>query len=255
MRNKTKVKRMFVLDGGSFLYETSMMVFGRTEESRHRIFTPFYAFDTEEGWILYDTGWAPEAVPVLVELGMDPEISDSNSAVGQLKKIGVSPSDVTKIVMSHLHVDHAGGLRDFPDARVFVQKDEIAYALYPNSFQALTYFQDAFTHPNVQWEVMEGDGVILPGLTAVLANGHTPGLQGLVVELPESGFILLCSDACYLRENFEQGLPPGNAWDPVLAQYALKRYQALQALLGARCFPGHEYEFFTKEIEIGKAIV
>jgi N-acyl homoserine lactone hydrolase len=170
-----------------------------------------------------------------------------------LKKIGVSPSDVGKIVLSHLHADHAGGLQYFPDTPVAVQKDELAYAFYPNSFQALAYARETFDMPDIQWEVMEGDGVILPGITALLAPGHTPGLQGLVVELPESGFILLGADACYLQENYEQDLPPGNAWNPVQAQYGLKRYEALQAILGARFFPGHDYEFFTKEVEVARA--
>ena len=251
MREKTQVKRMFVLDGGSFRYETAMMVFGKVHgETYTRAFSPIYAFETEEGWVLYDTGWPPEAIPMLVELGMDPKIGDENCVVEQLKKIGVAPSDVTKIIMSHLHVDHAGGLPFFPDAQVYVQKDELAYALYPNSFQALAYFQETFTNPDIKWEVLAGDSVILPGLTTILAHGHTPGLQGLVVELPQSGFILLCADACYLRENYELDLPPGNVWNPVLAQQALKRYKALQALLGARFFPGHEYDFFTKEIDI-----
>ncbi len=190
---------------------------------------------------------------MLVDLGMDPKITDENFGVGQLKKIGVTPTDVTKIILSHLHVDHAGGLQFLPDAQVYVQKDELAYAFYPNSFQAFAYARETFTDPDIKWQVMDGDGVILPGLTAILASGHTPGLQGLVVELPKSGFILLCADACYLRENYEQNLPPGNVWNPVLAQYALKRYQALRAILGARFFPGHEYDFFTKEIEIAKA--
>lgn len=252
MREKTRVKRMFVFDGGSFVYETSMMVFGK--EGRQRVFTPFYALDTEEGWILYDTGWPPEAVPLLAELGMEPKVGDENNAVGQLGKIGVAASDVAKIVLSHLHVDHSGGLQYFPDAQVYVQKDELAYAMHPNSFQALAYARETFGMPDIKWELMEGDGVILPGVTAILANGHTPGLQGLVVELPESGFILLCADACYLRENFETGTPPGNAWNAVLAQYSLKRYRALQALLGARFFPGHEYEFFTEEIELTRSL-
>ena len=253
MREKTKVKRMFVLDGGTFLYETAMMVFGKNGEKHQRIFTPFYAFDTEEGWILYDTGWPPEAVPLLADLGLDPRIGDGNNAPAQLGRIGVRPSEVTKIVLSHLHVDHAGGLQYFPEAQVYVQKDELAYALYPNSFQALAYARETFAIPDIKWQVMEGDGVILTGITAILANGHTPGLQGLVVELPESGFILLCADACYLRENLEHSIPPGNAWNAVLAQYALKRYQALQSLLGARLYPGHDLDFFTKEIEIAKA--
>ncbi len=118
MREKTRVRRMFVLDGGSFLYETGMMVFGKVGETHQRVFTPIYAFETEEGWVLYDTGWPPEAIPMLVDLGMDPKIGDENSAVGQLKKIGVEPSEVTKIILSHLHHEY-----DF-----FTEEIEIAKA-------------------------------------------------------------------------------------------------------------------------------
>jgi len=86
MKKKTKVRRMFVLNGGSFIYETGMMKFGMDMDKRQRICTPFYAFDTEEGWVLYDTGWSPSVLPLLVQLGMAPEIGEENNAVNQLKK-------------------------------------------------------------------------------------------------------------------------------------------------------------------------
>ena len=124
MKKKTRVRRMFVLDGGSFVYETGMMKFGMELDKRQRICTPFYSFDTEEGWFLYDTGWSPSVLPLLCQLGMVPEIGEENSAVNQLKKIGVAASDISSIILSHLHADHAGGLSFFPYAKVYVQKDE-----------------------------------------------------------------------------------------------------------------------------------
>ena len=255
MRKKTRVKNMFVLDGGTLAYSYGLMVFGKELDKRQRIFTPFYAFDTEEGWVLFDTGWPQEAVPILEAMGWEPRISVKNTAVAQIEQIGISTSDVTKIILSHMHVDHVGGLLSFPDAEVYVQKDEYAYAMHPNSFQALAYAEQTFHSPQVKWRYLEGDNVILPGMTGVLAQGHTPGLQALVVELPVSGFRILCADSAYLMENLETSLPGGNCWNPVLAQYAVKRLKALKSMLGADCFPGHDHAFFSQEVRIGQEIL
>ncbi len=245
---KTKVRRMFVLDGGSFIYETGMMKFGTDMDKRERVCTPFYAFDTEEGWFLYDTGWFHPALPLLDQLGMAPEIGEENNTVNQLKKIVVVPSDISSIIISHLHVDHAGGLPFFPDVKIYVQKDEYMYAFHPNSFLSVPYIQEAYNSPGLIWEFLEGDQSIIPGLTVVLANGHTPGLQALLVELPESGFYILGSDSAYLYDNIENNIPPGSSWNPVLAQYAVKRCKALQTVLDAKYFPGHDLEFFREKV-------
>lgn len=250
---KSRVKKMFILDGGSFLYEAGMMKFGKDLDKHLRIFTPFYAFDTEEGWILYDTGWPPEAVPLLDELGLKPEIHEENTAIEQLKKIGVSAGDIAAIIISHLHVDHAGGLKYFPDAKIYVQKDEFSYAHHPNSFQSSAYFSYTFDMPGIKWNLLEGDELIMQGLGVLLANGHTPGLQGLIVELPESGFYLIGADSAYLAENISENLPPGSSWNPILAQYSIKRFKTIAAMLNARYFPGHDYDFFMNEVKISKA--
>jgi N-acyl homoserine lactone hydrolase len=253
MKQKTHVKRMFILNGGSFLYETGMMMMGKELAEKRRIVTPFFAFDTDDGWVLYDTGWSLGAVPVLKSLGMSPEISEENIVSRQLKKIDVVPQEVSAVICSHLHVDHAGGLSFFPDARIFVQKDEFTYAMAPNMFQAHAYDPRLPRLSDAKWELLEGDQVILPGITAILAHGHTPGLQALVVELPKSGYVILGADSVYLMDNIQTGRPPGNVWNTVLAQYAISRLKALQSILDARLFPGHDGDFYREQVNFGKA--
>jgi glyoxylase-like metal-dependent hydrolase (beta-lactamase superfamily II) len=246
---------MFILDGGTLLYDRGLMKFGMDMGKMQRIFTPFFAFDTEEGWVLYDTGWPIIAVPVLEAIGLEPEISEENLTVAQLKRIGVEPSDVSKIILSHLHVDHAGGLQSFLDADVYVQKDEHAYAMHPNSFQALAYAEETFNIPQIKWNFLEGDDLILPGLAVFMAPGHTAGLQCLIAELPESGFYVLAADAAYLQENLDENLPGGSSWNPVLAQYAIKRVKMLSAILGGQYFPGHDYDFFTSKVKLAEEYI
>lgn len=254
MVEKSKVKRMFILDGGSFLYESSMMTYGSGIGKKIRIFTPFFAFDTEEGWILYDTGLPITAVELFSSLKMEPMIEKKNIVPQQLEKINVRPGDVSKIIISHLHIDHAGGLQYFPDVEVYVQKDEYAYALHPNSFQRYEYQPENFDLPEIKWSFLEGDEVIIPGLTAILVNGHTPGLQGLVIELPEKQFFILGSDAIYLQKNIDRDLPPGQAWNMSQALYSVKRLKALQSVLGASLLPGHDFHYYTSRIKTGEPI-
>jgi len=74
MREKSKVKKMFILDGGSISYDVGMMMYGTDLDKKMRVATPFYAFDTEDGWILFDTGWPLMAVPILEAIGFEPDI-------------------------------------------------------------------------------------------------------------------------------------------------------------------------------------
>lgn len=253
MKEKTKVKAMYILDGGSFMYDVGMMQWGMNLGTPKRIIVPFFAFETDQGWILYDTGWGPQNPPILESMGMEPIITEDNMVVAQLNKIGVTPKDVTKIIISHLHVDHGGGIPSFPHAEIIVQKDEFAYARYPNAFQARIYNRKLFEIPDVKWNLLAGDIEIMPGMAVMLANGHTPGMQALVVELPESGYFILGGDSIYLVENIEQGHPPGNVWNTVMAEYSVKRLKTLTAILDGRLLPGHDFDYYNNELKLGQA--
>lgn len=253
MKEKTRLRGMYILDGGSFLYLPGMMKYGSDEGGLQRIIVPFFAFDTEEGWVLYDTGWSPKNVPILEEMGREPRIAEENFTPGQLARIGAAPEDVALVVLSHLHVDHIGGVQHFPAARILVQKDELAYARHASSFQAEHYNRKILDRPGIRWEEADGDSVIMPGLAVALLQGHTPGLQGIIAELPESGFFLLGADCAYLMENIEREIPPGGSWNPVLAQYAIKRFKALASLLGGRFLPGHDYDYYHGSLRLGEA--
>ena len=112
--------------------------------------------------------------------------------VGQLAAAGVSADAITDVVLTHLHFDHAGGatvregdsLRlQFPGARHYVQKAHLAWALKP-SMKDRASFMPENIRPLVEsgrLEVLDGPESPLPDLELVLAHGHTPALQAVLL--------------------------------------------------------------------------
>ncbi len=105
-----------------------------------------------------------------------------------LQKAGLSLSDITDVVLTHLHADHCGGTIQtaqngkgyepvFPNATVWVSRDQWNWALNPNLRE-----KDAFLPENIlpiqeygQLRLVTGNREILPGLEVRLVKGHTPG--------------------------------------------------------------------------------
>ena len=131
-----------------------------------------------------------------------------------LSRIGIKPDSIEQIVITHLHYDHAGGLAQFPGARLHMQEAEMAYATGPcMCYQAL---QAPFTAGHVCEAVKrvysglvkfhDGDGEIAPGLTVHLIGGHSSGLQCVRV-MTANGPLVLASDAAHYYENYEEYKP------------------------------------------------
>ncbi|GAA5157901.1 MBL fold metallo-hydrolase [Pseudonocardia eucalypti] len=88
--------------------------------------------ETEDGLVLVDTGVGLPATDRPAEwlgkaflLVVNPVLDRAESAVEQLKALGYRPEDVRHIVPTHLDLDHAGGLADFPEVTVHVYQDEL----------------------------------------------------------------------------------------------------------------------------------
>jgi glyoxylase-like metal-dependent hydrolase (beta-lactamase superfamily II) len=152
--------------------------------------------------------------------------------------------------MSHVHVDHDGGLRHFKGKRILVQRDEINYAGNPHPFTAIPYAKVDWEFADYEWEALDGDTVLSDGLAVLLANGHTPGTQGLLLNLPKAGPVLFTSDCCYLKVNIENDLIPGSVWNTVAAWYSLKKVKFLAGILGAELVPGHDPDYYGVEIPV-----
>src|SRR6266581_3552288 len=94
----------------------------------------------------------------------------------------------------------------------------------------------------------------VPGLLrtdpmAGFTEAHTPGHQSLLVELPESGPVILAGDCCYWQESIDKEIPPGVVWDPTRAMHSIKRLKTVARLMGGRIFPSHDPAFWASAIK------
>lgn len=197
---------------------------------------------TPEGLILFDTGLHPVHVErPEATFGSTPAMQITMTAadaiVPRLAALGVKPDDITVVVNSHLHFDHAGNNRAFPNATFIVQAEHLAFAKGKPSFPAV-YWDD----PALTYVPTSGRARVAHGIEVVPTPGHAPGHQSLIVDLAETGRVVLCGDAAFTRANLERGEIPGQ--DPIAGKESLALIRSLVKDDLDRAFPSHDASTF-----------
>ena len=108
--------------------------------------------ETAQGLILVDSGLGSDDVRTPARLGapfravVRPQLRMEETALAQVQALGFRREDVRHIVLTHLDLDHAGGIADFPDADVHVFHAEIAAAMAPSLREKMRYVQAQWAH-------------------------------------------------------------------------------------------------------------
>jgi glyoxylase-like metal-dependent hydrolase (beta-lactamase superfamily II) len=166
-----------------------------------------------------------------------------------LAKVDVDPKMVSKVIMTHLHWDHAWGFDLFENARYIIQKREIEYAIAPLPCHRSLYYEESIGKPQFvdyleRVSAIDGDTEVVPGVKAIALPGHTPGFQGVAVET-EQGRHLIAGDAVGLYECMETVpyIPSGlyNNLDEYYRSLA-RIYEMADVVL-----PGHDPRVFEKD--------
>lgn len=235
---------LYALQNGFMGFQRSGLFYGELSPEVVQIPVTCYLVRTADAVVLFDTGLSPRAVPGLLRTDPLARFTEEDLLVHRLDALGLTTDDVDMVVLSHLHYDHAGGAALFAKSQLLVQRDEYAAALYPPPYFASFYYRRNFDLPGYRWRLLDGDTELLPGLTVLRSDGHTPGHQSLLVELPDTGPVILSGDACYWQEHVDAERVPGVVWNPHLALHSIKRLKTLARLVGGRIFPAHDPVFW-----------
>jgi glyoxylase-like metal-dependent hydrolase (beta-lactamase superfamily II) len=239
------VKALHALQNGFIGFERSGLFYGDRSPERVQIPVTCYLVRAADVTILFDTGLSPRAVPGLMHTDPLARFDEEDLLVHRLESLGLEPTDIDMVVLSHLHFDHAGGAALFTASELVVQQDEYAYAHYPAAFFASFYYRKNFDLPDYTWRLLDGDVELVPGVTVLRSDGHTPGHQSLLVELAESGPVILAGDCCYWQRSIDEEIPPGVVWEPTRAMHSIKRLKTIARLVGGRIFPSHDPAFWA----------
>lgn len=181
------------------------------------------------------------------------QVNDFIKPSDALKPLGLKPEDITDVIISHMHWDHADGMDLFPNARIWIQKDELQY-------YAGEAWQSKDTHGgidpddvltlvklNTQGRVgmVNGDAQeIIPGVICYTGGRHTYASQYVGVSTG-AGTVVLASDNVYLYENLEKHAPIAATLDAVSNVHAQDRMKQLAASPGL-IVPGHDPAVIAK---------
>jgi glyoxylase-like metal-dependent hydrolase (beta-lactamase superfamily II) len=187
----------------------------------------FFLIQTDNHNILVDAGtgpdWATRYAP-----WVSPEVL--------LSKVGIKPSDIDTIIISHPHFDHVDGLNYFKDATLYMQRAAYRFTTEDapeSSFIRTTGFprkQDAVLLHEKVWDgklrLLDGNTEIFPGIKTIKVDGHFPGLQIIVVQTGAKP-VVLASDAVHqyvsLEKNIPMGFYQGNFKDVVKALETIRQ--------------------------------
>jgi glyoxylase-like metal-dependent hydrolase (beta-lactamase superfamily II) len=224
--------------------------------------------------VLVDTGLGVEDVSDSRRLGFlfnamtRPRLAIAETALRQVADLGFRPDDVRDIVPTHLDLDHAGGMGDFPGAAVHVFATELRAASNPSSLLERGRYRAVQIAAVRTWAPVDADGEAWFGFEAVRAipgacdevlliplAGHTRGHCGVAVRMSE-GWLLHCGDAYFHHsEVAAQGgpAPPGLRFYETLtsvdnaarlANQARLRDLARRATGGVRLICSHDLSEF-----------
>lgn len=203
---------------------------GRTESlvRRGRLCCHCLLLETEQGLTLVDTGFGlgdvrnPKGRLSRFFLALlSPDFAEEMTALRQIERLGYRASDVRHIVLTHLDFDHAGGLDDFPQARVHMMKKERDDATLQRTWLDRQRFrpqQWVGSRPHWQtYSAQSGDAWygfecvrdikgLPPDMLLVPLPGHTFGHAGVAVK-SDQGWLLLAGDAYFYHREMDVDAP------------------------------------------------
>jgi glyoxylase-like metal-dependent hydrolase (beta-lactamase superfamily II) len=229
--------------------------------SVERVETPVYNLVIEHpaGTILWDTGSHPDAGaghwPEALYETFEHVDAAEHPLDEALAAVGYAIDDIDVVVMSHLHIDHAGGLEHFAgrDVPVFVHAAELKHAYYSAVVEgpASGYLRADFDH-DLDWRVVHGDREQhFEGIEFIRLPGHSPGLLATKIDLDGYGTVIFTGDVIDVAANYHDEHPPGPGFLRNRSDWeaSLHTLQDLQRRHDAELIFGHDPDQLERILE------
>ncbi len=247
MNGFATARRLWALDSPTFTVEANTLMYGLSGELT--IPMPAFLIEHPRGLILFDTGLVPAAMddPVSVygELAHLTKIraEPDQRLDRQIQALGYRLSDVTHVIASHAHFDHAGGLYLFPEAKFYAGRGELRFAMWPDYIGAGFFRRaDLEATRSFNWHEIPGVDVDLFGdgsIVVLFTPGHTPGELSLLVRLPGRN-VILTGDTVHLRAALEHEIHFPVDADTAAAVRSLRRLKLLRDSADATVWITHD---------------
>lgn len=187
-----------------------------------RLVAHVLVIERPDGLVLVDSGFGTRDIAKPTRLGRAylfshrPVLKPTETAVRQVEGLGFTRDDVRDIVLTHMDMDHTGGLADFPNARVHADATEHLAAEKPRTLMEKKRYIPAHWAHHPEW-VLHGSGGddwfgfegvrgLDDDVVLVPLRGHTRGHSGVAVRRPEGGWLLHAGDSYFW--NGEVATPP-----------------------------------------------
>jgi len=232
--------RLMPMTCGNILLDDSFMTPGHCTGATARTAVAMFLIEHPRGLVLVDTGNHPDVARNAeaywgrsVCEWLKPAMRPEDAVDRQLARLGHSARDVSHIILTHLHLDHAGGMCLFPNAKFHIQKEELLAAMWPDPrFDEGWYeFKDFAASRRFDINALDGDADLFSdgSIKLIKTGGHSTGHQMVMLELPDTGRVLLPGDAAFMPRQLDLMCPPGDPLpQPEAALEAVRRIAAMR---------------------------
>lgn len=237
--------KLWVLTPGHFTVGRDLMDPGATDQVM-KLPATAYLVEHRRGRLLFDTGLSRALLvrsqELGIPLGLEAELTPDEDLACQLAQVGAEAAQIKHVVLSHFHPDHVGGLRHFRGTESVVLVNQAEWArvqAQKSSGEPLYRLLGPEWDLGLSFQTLAGDHDVYGDGSVIVRHlpGHTLGFQGLQVDLPETGRVIVAGESAYRLGG--RLVAPGRTADTAAARATVDMLQA-EERRGVTLFLDHD---------------